>query len=72
MANPVRIPALPEFFDEEEWVDLCEKIIGTYANGAINRQKLLSIYKALPRDIVRENIDSLKSNATTTYTDLIA
>ena len=72
MANPIPMPALPEFFYEEEWVDLCEKIIATNANGANNNQKFLSIYKALPRDIARENTDLLKSNAATTYTDLIA
>ena len=31
MANPVPMPILPEFFYEEEWVDLCEKIIATNA-----------------------------------------
>ena len=43
MANPIQMPALPEFFYEEEWVDLCEKIIATNANGANNNQKFLSI-----------------------------
>ena len=72
MANPIPMPVLPDFFYEEEWVDLCEKIIATNANGVNNNQKFLSIYKALPRDIARENTDLLKSNAATTYTDLIA
>ena len=61
MANPVPMPALPKFFDEEEWVDLCEKIIATNVNGATNNQKFFSIYKALPRDIARENVDLLKT-----------
>ena len=68
MANPIPMPVLPEFFYEEEWVDLCEKIIATNYNGANNNQKFLSIYKPLPR----ENTDLLKSNAASTYTDLIA
>ena len=72
MANPVPMPVLPDFFYKEEWVDLCEKIIATNANGASNNQKFLSIYKALPRDIARENTDLIKSNAATAYTDLIA
>ena len=39
MANPVPMPVLPDFFYEEEWVDLCEKIIATNAFGANNNQK---------------------------------
>ena len=60
------MPALPDFFDEEEWVDLCEKIIAT--NAIMAQQTVKNFYlftkpylellkmKALPRAIENESL----------------
>lgn len=74
MANPPVSrpkPTMPAFYPEATWVTLCERII-TDAQIAGNATQFLSIYQALPVDIQQEFSSLLKSNAATTYADLLA
>lgn len=72
-ANPPRakqIPVLPEFSATEDWVTLSDKIIKN-ANLNHNETQFLTIYKVLPEAIRHDFSALLKSNANTTYAELI-